>query len=516
MKNTPEQDALFRWVDKSDGNGLLISVAGSGKTTSIIQSLNYIDDTEPVIVCSFTKLVATELEKRVKAEKFENVTSTTLNSLGWGLCKANVPGVKLDQHKTLNILRYHLSKMPIEPEFQKKVQKAIGGTVKKMVGLLKSYVVRDNLDDWIQKLMKLHDVEMPEGDSEQVLYGRQNFNTLVKMTYTTSVEFMQEMDFDDQKFMPVYYGWSGQAPRFIIVDECQDCNECDIQLVGLMMGLYKSQPTRSLWVGDPRQSIYGFRGSLPDACDQIKERFNCHEMSLTVCWRCPDAVLRMAQDIVPAIRGPEPNPRGEGVVQDITTADFKETVRVGDYVICRTTAPLVKRCLELVQKNVPALVKGKDVGRSILDLIEVINARLLHVSSNDGADYLKNFIQELKLYQSEQVQMLEAAGREEQAIAISDKCDALEVFCLDSNSINEVGRRIENLFQDDMDEDKVVLFMTGHKAKGLQRKRVWFLRPDLCPHPRAKSATQEENLRYVIITRSEAELFFVLKEKDEK
>jgi DNA helicase-2/ATP-dependent DNA helicase PcrA len=527
MKNTPEQEALFKWVDQGKGHGVLISVAGSGKTTSIIQALNYIDDVDPVIVCSFTKLVAEELSRRVRAERFTNVNSTTLNSLGWGLCKQNVPGVKLDQFKTTNILRHHLSKLPIDRAFQDKVSKVISGTIKRVVGLLKSYVVRADFDLWLDKVMINHDIEMPEGESEQALYAKANFNSLVEKVYRTSVDFIQEMDFDDQKFMPVYYNWAGSSVAWVIVDECQDCNICDIELVSKFIGLYKSPqglviPTRTLWVGDPRQSIYGFRGSLPDAVPQIVERFKCNELALTVCWRCPDKVLEVAREIVPIITGPDPNPRGEGIVEHITTEEFKKSAAIGDYVICRTTAPLVKRCLEFVRRDIPALVKGKDVGRSLLDLIEIVRGLMEkqgRMEDSHDIDYLPSFINELGLYKTQQVDALSRANREEQAIAISDRCEALEAFCLDANSLAGVRSKIDSLFADNIDEDSVVLFLTGHKSKGLQRKRIFFLRPDLSPHPRAKSANaalQEENLRYVIITRSEAELYFVMKEKDEK
>ena len=518
MTNTPEQIALFKWIENGTGHGLLNSVAGSGKTTSIIQSLNYIDDTLPVTVCSFTKLVAGELRKRVEAEKFTNVDSTTLNSLGWKLCKANVRGVVLDPFKSQNILRYHLSQGSLDREMQDKVHSAMRSVIVRMVSLLKSYVVRKDLGEWIDKIIKLHDIELPEGSSDEVKYGRQHFKKLVGLTYATSIEFKQECDFDDQKFQPVYHGWKGKAPAFIVVDECQDVNVCDIQLVKLMM----NDSTRALWVGDPRQSIYGFRGSLPDACEQIKARFDCQEMGLTCNWRCPDKVLALAQKTVPQICGPVPNPRGEGVVEDVETKAFVKSARVGDFVISRTTAPLVKRCLQLLQMGTPAMVKGKDLSRTLIELMDKIHARLqkagFKTQTHDVA-YHTEFIKELSLYKSEEVFKLEKAGREEFAVQISDRCEALEVFCLQANSTAAVVAKIESLFADEVDESKVVLFLTGHKSKGLENDRVFFLRPDMCPHPKAVSKTaqiQEENLRYVIVTRARKELYMVLKEADEK
>jgi len=493
MKATPQQLDLYRWIDSGSGHGLLTSVAGSGKTTSIIECLNFIDDEDQVILCSFTKLIAGELANRVKERNFINVNSTTLNSLGWGLCRENIPNVKLDQFKTDNILKYHLSSTPLERWFQEKVYSVVKGSLKRVVGLLKSYVVRNNTSDWIDRILKDFDIELPDGSSDQADYARENFKKLVDKVYWTSVEFTQECDFDDQKMMPCYYGWKGKAPAWIIVDECQDVNFCDIKLIESFLGIYKNQPTRLLFVGDPNQSIYGFRGSLPDACDQIKEKFNCKELKLTICFRCPDKVLELAKEIVPIIE-----------------------------VICRTTAPLVKRCLEFVRKGIPALVKGKDLGRSLLQLMDIIIKELEKSGIFEdplNMDYLRRFIKELGLYKSQLVQNYSAAGRDEAAIAISDRCEALESFCLDSKLLAEVAGKIDSLFQDNVSENDVILFLSGHRCKGLQQKRIYFLRSDLCPHSKAKSKTaliQEKNLKYVIITRSESELYFVQKEDDEK
>ena len=53
---------------------------------------------------------------------------------------------------------------------------------------------------------------------------------------------------------------------------------------------------------------------------------------------------------------------------------------------------------------------------------------------------------------------------------------------------------------------------TIHKVKGLEANRVWFYLPELVPHPNAVSdweLKQEENLKYVAITRAKNELYYV-------
>jgi DNA helicase-2/ATP-dependent DNA helicase PcrA len=59
------------------------------------------------------------------------------------------------------------------------------------------------------------------------------------------------------------------------------------------------------------------------------------------------------------------------------------------------------------------------------------------------------------------------------------------------------------------------IFSTIHKAKGLEAHEVYFLRPDLCPSPWARTREaqeQERNLRYVAVTRAQERLTFGVSE----
>ena len=56
-----------------------------------------------------------------------------------------------------------------------------------------------------------------------------------------------------------------------------------------------------------------------------------------------------------------------------------------------------------------------------------------------------------------------------------------------------------------------VYLTTVHGAKGLEAERVFIVRPDLMPHPKAEEEwelEQEYNLKFVALTRAKQELFF--------
>jgi superfamily I DNA/RNA helicase len=85
-------------------------------------------------------------------------------------------------------------------------------------------------------------------------------------------------------------------------------------------------------------------------------------------------------------------------------------------------------------------------------------------------------------------------------------------FCENCQTKKEVIRAIEKMFVED-DTDGIRL-SSVHRAKGLEADRVFILCPELMPHPMAKTdwaKAQEQNLRYVAITRAKHLLAYVVK-----
>ena len=76
-------------------------------------------------------------------------------------------------------------------------------------------------------------------------------------------------------------------------------------------------------------------------------------------------------------------------------------------------------------------------------------------------------------------------------------------------NVQQLKDMIANIFSDDV---QGIMLSTIHKAKGLENENVYFLCPELIP---SKFATQpweleqEENLRYVAITRAKQKLVYV-------
>jgi DNA helicase-2/ATP-dependent DNA helicase PcrA len=105
------------------------------------------------------------------------------------------------------------------------------------------------------------------------------------------------IDFDDQIYMPTLFG--GTFPRFplVMVDEAQDLSPLNHAM------LRKLVVARLIAVGDPFQSIYAFRGAMTSSMATLRETFNMREMTLSVSFRCPQAVVKRAWFRVPPCGG---------------------------------------------------------------------------------------------------------------------------------------------------------------------------------------------------------------------
>ncbi len=486
------------------------AVAGSGKTTTIVKALEFVsapmrgdafaaamgqETLAPpkVLFVAFNKHIAEELQRRVP----KYVNACTLNSLGWGICRQNVPKVEMDVRKDENILRTHF---PTGQEESRKIFYKIKGSVGKMVGLLKSLLMVGQVDSF-DEIADKYDVNIPEGIDDPNF----SFREATLKVLAQSVSTVRYMNFDDQIFMPIHHGWPITPYDWVFGDEAQDWSPVQIELVKRCGGNHG----RIIAVGDRHQSIYGFRGADPDAIPNIIASLDAVVLPLSICYRCPDSVIEEAQKIVAHIEKPQDNPKGDGRVETITTQEFKDLANDGDFVLCRTTAPLVKRCLEFIGRGRKAVVKGRDIGANLICVLEDL--------APAPSTPVSTFLETLAQYRAEQMEKLAKANREAEMLAVEDRCDTLEVLSMNCKTTLQIRQRIESIFSD-KDSDGIT-FCTIHRSKGLEAMRIFILRPDLIPHPKCKKdwqKTQEDNLLYVAITRSMGELYFILKEKGEK
>lgn len=120
-------------------------------------------------------------------------------------------------------------------------------------------------------------------------------------------------------------------------------------------------------------------------------------------------------------------------------------------------------------------------------------------------------------YQRKQIEMLSRTPNNDMAVdTLKDKVSTLVALYYAYLDTDEDGTLLA--FQDyikvffNADPDAQVILSTGHRAKGLEYKRVFVLQNDKLPHPKATTGdalTQERNLMYVMYTRAMDTLYLV-------
>ena len=478
MKPSPYQQAIFDDIKKGillEAYSLVIeAVAGSGKTTTIVKSLEQIPGSARVLFGAFNKHIATELQSRVPT----NVTASTLNSIGWAMCKRMNPKVRLDANKTDGILKNVVNK----PTYMK-----MRATVPRIVSLLKANCNREARPGDIRLIVDEHDMNVDNLDDTISVVGQ---------VYELAIENTDVMDFDDQIFMPWYWNVTPVKVDWFFGDEAQDFSPVQIELV-------RKLSDRIVCVGDSRQAIYGFRGASVDAMAILKEKIVAHELPLSISYRCAKEVVRAAQQIVPHIEFADS--AIEGKVDRIKA--LKLNLVSNDYVLCRTTAPLVSYALREIRNGKKATVLGRDIGKQLISMVNAIgNDRLT----------IEEYYKHLQAYHEEQTRKLTAQeASESRLLALNDRVETIKALmgacALTDKAQLVIAYKINLIFGDDPEKDSII-FSTVHKSKGLEADNVFIIAPHLLPHPSAKKEWQrhqEANLHYVAITRAKKQLTYV-------
>lgn len=453
IQDSNYQIAIFDWVKYGQGNAVVNAVAGSGKTTTLVKSLNYMNGSVQFV--AFNKSIAEDVARRVPP----NVKSSTTNAFGYAVVKKAMPKIKFDKWKTWT----HLAKRIKDSKLQKK----IGMSVSRAVSLIKANYDGTKFPS-LADLLQEHDIFFPSDVTDP--------HGLVIEVATACITDTSSMDFDDQILFPVYYKLNVPVFDWVCVDEGQDMNAVQHALIQMMVG------GRLLAVGDPFQSIYHFRGADLDSMGVLQREFNATSLPLSICYRCAKEIVLEARQLVPHIEEWDQSP--DGIVCEKNILEWKP--RQGEVVLCRTNAPLIKECFRLINAGGKGYVVGKEIADNLLAMLKDIG----QVADPD------KMVERIEQYRALN---LPRKRTPEARMQLNDSLDALVALA----PSRDVAKAISNVFKE---ESHSVIFSTVHKAKGKEWEYVSILRPDLMPHPKAANVQQEKNIEYVAITRAKYQL----------
>jgi DNA helicase II / ATP-dependent DNA helicase PcrA len=469
---SPYQQAIFEDVQLGVGNTIVIARAGAGKSTVLVEAVKYIPKRQKTLFVAFNRSVAEELDERINKSYID---ISTLHSFGCRAIMAAFGKVAIYPDKTLDIVKGLLHESGIKLGGNERFN--IVASLIKTVGICKAGVI-----DTPSKI----DILLDEYDIDTFELDRAGFIRTVCQTLRRCKEDKAKIDFGDMIWFPTIFNIPTKTYDRVFIDEA---NDLSFAQVNLALGACK-KGGRVLAVADDRQVLYRWAGVDIDAVSVLTKRLNAKVLPLPISYRCPKAVIKLAQEIVPDIQA-APNAK-EGSVQNISEDIFLSFVKPGDFILSRVNAPLIYYCMELLRNKIPANILGKDIASGLLFMIK-----------RSEANTVDEFLVWLDKWKKSEVERLSEKNRD--PILVLDKVACLEHLCRGAKSLDKVKSNIKDMFSDDENEKTIVWLSSIHKFKGGEADTVYVLANTL---KRGKN-TEEDNLAYVSWTRAKKTLYLV-------
>jgi DNA helicase-2/ATP-dependent DNA helicase PcrA len=271
---------------------LLLAGAGSGKTKVLTHKIGYLireKGIKPhrILAITFTKKAAREMACRVEkmlaimprsVSTFHSfcvrVLREDIASLGRNFDKKFIIYDQTDTKKTLKDI---LKRFNLDPKETDDAQKTISKA---------KQAYRDNI------VVHISSLPFP-----------QNRYAEVASAYQRDLEQSNALDYDDLIHLTTHLfvsrpetlgKWQGRYD-FLMVDEFQDTNEIQYSLIKLLSGRNRNN---IFVVGDPFQTIYTWRGAVPENILKFGREFGAVEMRLEKNYRSTRKILDVANIVI--------------------------------------------------------------------------------------------------------------------------------------------------------------------------------------------------------------------------
>jgi len=322
---------------------LCIAGAGSGKTTVLTKRIEFLIkfksvDPSKILAITFTRKARHEMISRLEKLGVEGVKIETFNSFCEKILRNNND---LIYDRQVNMLAFK-DKFAI----MKKALISVGMTMSQAISTYFEYSQRRSktdeqlsmifmndcffVRDYLKFQNKCFDTSLLNHDSPykrkalKLIYDIGNFIEKY-MTQNGLRDFADQLVdcikfFEDNK---------NKIPEFehILIDEYQDVNSTQIKFVDLL------NCNNVFCVGDPRQSIYGWRGSDVKYILNFEDKYkDCEVISLTKNYRSSKFIVDLFNESIRSMNLPDLEYNLEGE-KDIKLIDFKSEDAEFEYVV---------------------------------------------------------------------------------------------------------------------------------------------------------------------------------------
>lgn len=482
---TKEQVAIIN----SAGDVRINAVAGSGKTTTIIEYAATRPGGARILYLAFNKSVKLEAARRFQLRGLHNVKAETAHSLAYKyIIYRQGYTIKTEGYKTHEIADL----LELRGNGEKHAEYVIANHINKFISY---FCNSDKLK--VQELNYLDIVS----DSKAKAFARTFYKyiengTRILLSRMDKGEIGITHDFYLKKFQLS----NPQLPYdYILFDEGQDASAA-------MLDVFLKQKAIKVIVGDTHQQIYGWRHAVNSL-----EKTDFSTLHLSASFRFPQDIARLATDILYSKNHLYDCPRvaitGKG-------SSRKETSKA---TIARTNLGLLLNAIEYItdnrkvkhiyfEGNINSYTYADD-GASLYDVLSLYNnsrdrIRDKLVKSMNDLDDLEEYIEKTEDVQlSMMVEIVKEYG----------------------NEIPGLIKSLKDLHTGDEERSKAeMIFSTVHRAKGMEYDVVCLVndfiteasleklktaQKDKQDPPDIQKLNEEINLLYVAVTRAKSKLY---------
>jgi DNA helicase-2/ATP-dependent DNA helicase PcrA len=296
-------------VEADDGPVLIVAGPGTGKTKTLTARIAHLLQrgvkSTDILALTFTVKAAREMQERV-ADLLDGAIApdiSTFHSLGHRILKDLDPQAEFrfaDEAARQAIVR----ELPRPTEMKSLTVRECALAISKQKGAL-----GDSTASAAQTLLDRYQSALSQA-------GLVDYDDLLYRVYH---ELPAKPD--------VHRKWRGRY-RYILIDEFQDTSELQWALIGLIRG------NQNIFViGDPKQSIYGFRGASAAMFDRFRQDFpSSREVTLEINYRSDQTIVALASAVFGGRDALLAHSTQAGNVQAVRTLnEFSEA----DYVLAR-------------------------------------------------------------------------------------------------------------------------------------------------------------------------------------
>lgn len=508
---TDEQIAILDAARAKPGHSLMISADAGCAKSSTLKMLGQVIR-GGCLGMAFNKSTAENMKKGMPG----NFSWKTANGLGHGAWIRANPAVtkwEVDDRKLGKLISQKAkeSKITLSPDQWDQVRQLANAAM--LQGLTPDNIgrplVRDDPSTW-------------DGLADMAWIAEDDRGLLVELARAVLIDSIWLarkgiISFDDQVYCSVCLGGQFTQYEEVMTDESQDLNGLNHQMIAL-----STRPQgRLIAVGDPKQSLYAFRGALQDSMSKLKKlKKDWVDLSLHVTFRCPKAIVARQQAHAPGFTAAPGNPQGRFVRlqpqaeeegeftwgwRDIQrlAADTRSDGREPEIMIaCRNRAPLMKLAFRLIRQRVAPAMIGRQLGKNLV-------AFSRKIVPEDSTQRVEAMAQLTEWLDKERSLML-VNGRDNEIDGIEDRVECVRAILEDAEA-RDMGQGRALLSQLFSRDSGHVTLGTGHGVKGLEYDLVVHLDPWRIPSKHAREAAkagnpgpmeQERNIGYVIETRT--------------